>query len=90
MFEKGDIIFSEGIGVCKVREIVNLSVNKKSPVPYYHLKSVIDENKVSYIPVNDHQVVLRSLITKEEAMEKQQQEKLPELERREIKYVLEQ
>ena len=28
MFNKNDVIYSNGIGVCKVTDIVNLSVNK--------------------------------------------------------------
>lgn len=31
---KNEVIYSEGIGVCRVSDIVNLSVNKKSPMIY--------------------------------------------------------
>ena len=70
MFNKNDVIYSEGIGVCKVSDIVNLSVNKQKPVQYYLLTSVFDKKKTSYIPVSGHQVVLRHLIAAEEAKEK--------------------
>lgn len=88
MFAKNEIIYSDGIGVCKVSDIVNLSVNKKPSVQYYLLSSVFDKSKTSYIPVNGHQVVLRQLITAEEAENKVKQEKLTELEKNEIAYVL--
>ena len=74
--------------MCRVSDIVNLSVNKKPPVQYYLLSSVFDKSKTSYIPVNGHQVVLRKLITAEEAENKANLEKLTELEKDEIAYVL--
>lgn len=88
MFNKHDIIFSDGIGVCKVTDIVNLSVNKKTPIQYYLLTSVFDKNKTSYIPVGEHQVILRKLLTKEEAIGKKKCEKIPLHEQKEIEYVL--
>lgn len=88
MFSKNDVIYSEGIGVCKVSDIVNLSVNKKPPVQYYLLTSVYDKKKASYIPVNGHQVILRQLITIDEAKEKEKFKDIPEREKFEIKYVL--
>ena len=88
MFQKKDCIYSNGIGVCRVDDIVNLSPDKKMHVQYYVLRSVYDKDKVSYIPVNDHQVILRELITVDEANEKKKMEKLPEIERKEIEYVL--
>lgn len=88
MYGKNEIIYSDGIGVCKVADIVNLSVNKKPPVQYYLLSSVFDKSKTSYIPVNGHQVVLRQLITTEQAQNKANQDSLTELENKEIEYVL--
>lgn len=90
MFGKNEVIYSDGIGVCKVSDIVNLSVNKKPPVQYYLLSSVFDKSKTSYIPVNEHQVVLRQVISAEEANDKAKLENLTELEKKEIAYVLEQ
>lgn len=88
MFCKKDIIFSSGIGVCTVAGIVNLSVNKNLPVQYYQLASVFDRKKVSYIPVKEHQVQLRPLITAEEAEEKKKMKELPLKELQEVEYVL--
>ena len=88
MFRKKDIIFSSGIGVCTVADIVNLSVNKSLPVQYYQLVSVYDRKKVSYIPVEEHQVQLRTLITAEEAEEKKKIKELPSKELQEVNYVL--
>jgi len=89
MYQKNEIIFSEGIGVCKVTDIVNLSVNKMLPVQYYLLSSVFDRSKTSYIPVTGHQVVLRQLLTVEEAEARSKADELSELEKKEIEYVLE-
>ena len=88
MFRKKDIIFSSGIGVCMVADIVNLSVNKSLPVQYYQLVSIYDRKKVSYIPVEEHQVQLRPLITTEEAKEKKKIKELPLKELQEVEYVL--
>lgn len=90
MYNKNEVIFSNEIGVCRVADIVYLSVNKKLPVQYYLLTSVFDKRKTSYIPVNGHQVILRQLISKEEAENKVALDVITELERKEINYVLEQ
>lgn len=88
MYDKNDVIYSEGIGVCKVSDIVNLTVNKRPPIQYYLLSSVFDKKKTSYIPVSGHQVMLRRLITLEEANIKATMENITENEKNEIKYVL--
>ena len=68
MFQKKQIIYSESIGLCVVDNIVNLTASKNTTaVAYYLLKSVFDEDKVAYIPVENHQVKLRELFTEEEA-----------------------
>lgn len=70
MFEKKQIIYSETQGVCRVDNIVSLSASRgEAGVPYYVLSSVFDKSKVSYIPVDNHQVKLRELFTREEAQE---------------------
>lgn len=70
MFEKKQIIYSETQGVCRVDNIVSLSASRgETGVPYYVLSSVFDKSKVSYIPVDNHQVKLRELFTREEAQE---------------------
>ena len=81
MFQKKQKIYSETQGVCVVDSIVQLPAGKKETIPYYVLKSVFDAAKVSYIPVHDHQVVLRELFTKEEAEEISKQ---PDLEKNEL------
>ncbi len=89
MFQKKQKIYSETQGVCIVENIVQLPAGKGQTLPYYVLKSMMDE-KVSYIPVNNHQVVLRELFTEKEAKELLQK---PELEKNEqlkaaVEYVL--
>lgn len=67
MFQKKDIIYSETLGVCIVDDIVRLADNKKDTYNYYLLRSVFDKTKKAYIPVENHSVKLRELISKEEA-----------------------
>ena len=66
MFQKKQKIYSETQGVCIVENIVQLPAGKGATLSYYVLKSVLDE-KISYIPVKNHQVNLRELFTEEEA-----------------------
>lgn len=89
MFQKKQKIYSETQGVCIVENIVQLPAGRGNTLPYYVLRSIHDE-KVSYIPVNNHQVFLRELFTEEEARELVQD---PELEKNEqlkaaVNYVL--
>ena len=90
MFEKKEIIFSETLGVCRVAEITKLASKNGESVLYYGLKSIYDDKKVSYIPVEHHQVQLRHLISKEEAQELSEKDAsaLSELQKQEITYVL--
>ena len=90
MFEKKDIIFSETLGVCQVAELTRLSAKNGEQVMYYGLKSIEDKKKVSYIPVENHQVQLRPLITYEEAkqLEESDQSQLSDMQKQEIRYVL--
>ena len=81
MFQKKQKIYSETQGVCIVDNIVQLPAGKGETLPYYVLKSVFDSSKVSYIPVNNHQVNLRELFTVEEARELS---KNPELNKNEL------
>ena len=92
MFQKKQTIYSETQGVCIVDNIVQLPAGKGETLPYYVLKSVFDASKVSYIPVNNHQVKLREIFTEDEARELLQD---PELEKNEklkaaVEYVLQQ
>ena len=90
MFEKKDIIFSETLGVCQVAELPKLTAKNGEQVPYYGLKSIYDKSKVSYIPVEHHQVQLRELVSYEEARERLNNppENLSELLRQEAEYVV--
>lgn len=90
MFEKKDIIFSETLGVCQVAEITKLSARNGEQVLYYGLRSVADNKKVSYIPVENHQVQLRELISHEEAeqLANTDMKQLSELQKNEVQYVI--
>ena len=89
MFQKKDIIFSETLGVCKIEDIVKLSADKINSYTYYVLRSVYSKEKVAYIPVEHHSVLLRELISKEEAekVTKEEMQGNPLLQE-EVNYVL--
>ena len=92
MFQKKEIIYSETLGVCSVDDIVKLADNKKDTYYYYLLRSVYDKSKKAYIPVENHSVQLRELITKEEALCLQMEEdfdKKSEQIKGEVRYVIE-
>lgn len=90
MFEKKDILFSETLGVCQVAELTRLGTKNGEQILYYGLKSVKDKKKVSYIPVDHHQVLLRPLITYEQAKELEDNppENMTALQWEEVEYVL--
>ncbi|MBQ7359497.1 MAG: hypothetical protein IJW63_05315 [Lachnospiraceae bacterium] len=68
-FQKKDILFSEVLGVCRVDELTRLSTQKGDMILYYGLRSIADQTKVSYVPVENHSVLLRELISVEQAKE---------------------
>lgn len=88
MFNKKDVIYSETIGVCRVEDITKLQQKSGKAYMYYHLRALNNKSKSAYIPVENHEVNLRKLITKEEAQNRQNLEELKETERQEIEYVL--
>lgn len=92
MFEKKQYIYSDTMGVCKVADIVKLSAKKEAGegVYYYHLKSVSGKVQDAYIPVEHHEVLLRELISADEAgsFSKEELEKMPKLKQEEIAFVL--
>jgi hypothetical protein len=67
MYQKKEFLFSEALGVCRVEDVVKLTRDKGESILYYELRSVENRSKVSYIPVDHHEVVLRDLIDKEKA-----------------------
>lgn len=92
MFEKKQFIFSETMGVCRVMDIVKLSAKKgvDDAMAYYHLKAVADKLQDAYIPVENHKVVLRELISREDAAKLTEDEikKMTRQQQDEIAFVL--
>ena len=91
VFEKKQIIYNDNLGVCRVDEITKLSAGKTEPVLYYGVRSMFNKEKTAYIPVHGHNVVLRKLISKEEAESLSKDEnfkKMPQSIQNEVKYVL--
>lgn len=66
-FQKKDILFSEALGVCKVDELTRFATQGGDMLLYYGLRSVANQAKVSYIPVDNHSVLLRELISVDQA-----------------------
>ena len=92
LFQKKDIIYSDTIGVCIVDDIVKLADNKKDTYQYYLLRSVLDKKKKAYIPVENHTVQLRNLMTVQEAVAVQKEadyEKKSKQIKGEVLYVIE-
>lgn len=92
LFQKKDIIYSETIGVCIVDDIVKFADNKKDIYQYYLLRSAFDRKKKAYIPVENHTVQLRNLISLREAValqEAKDYEKKSALVKEEVLYVIE-
>ncbi|HAF26916.1 MAG TPA: hypothetical protein DCG85_06335 [Lachnospiraceae bacterium] len=92
-FEKGGYLYSETLGVCKVSDIPKLSVNRRvtKTMDYYKLRPVSDLSKAAYIPVENHKVELRELISLEEANSYNEEElkEMPALKREEVRFVIE-
>ena len=92
-FEKGGYLYSETLGVCKVSDIPKLSVNRRvtKTMDYYKLRPVSDLSKAAYIPVENHKVELRELISLEEANSYNEEElkDMPPLKREEVRFVIE-
>lgn len=70
VFEKKDIIYSSTMGLCVVSDVTKLSADKSIPIPYYVLKAYYNRSRVAYIPVEDHEVELRDVISEAEAVKK--------------------
>lgn len=68
MFQKKDIIYSGNIGVCVVTEIAKLTDKRGETVNYYGLKALRD-GKTAYVPVENHSVELRELLSINDAIE---------------------
>lgn len=68
MFKVDDYIVYGGNGVCKVLSIgvptINGANNKRE---YYRLQPIYENNSIIYIPVDNDKVVMRNLMSKEEA-----------------------
>lgn len=67
MYAKKDIIYSSTMGLVVVKDVTKLSPDKSAPVLYYVLRSYYDKEKVAYIPVENHEVELRDVISMDEA-----------------------
>ncbi|SCY43168.1 hypothetical protein SAMN02910292_01705 [Lachnospiraceae bacterium XBB2008] len=68
IYEKKEIIYSSTMGVCIVSDVTKLSADKNTPpIPYYVLKSYYDRTHVAYIPIENHEVELRTVMDEDAA-----------------------
>lgn len=91
IFEKKEIIYNDNLGVCRVDEVTKLSAGKSEPILYYVLRSIFNKEKKAYVPVYNHNVVLRKLISFDEAENLSKDEnfkKMSDSIQGEVKYVL--
>lgn len=68
MFAKGDRIVYSFYGICMVMGIVEKEMNGETR-KYYELRPVADSKSVVYTPVESKKVLMRSIVSKEEALD---------------------
>lgn len=68
MFDVGDFIIYGTNGVCKVSSVGKLSISNDDKL-YYTLVPIYSKASTVYTPVDNEKVVMRRLISKEEAKE---------------------
>lgn len=66
MFEKGDMILYETIGVCQVIDISKADFLKNDRL-YYHLMPKFEANGTISIPVDSSKVMMRGIMSRSEA-----------------------
>ncbi len=67
-YEIGDLVSKPVTGICKIEDILYLSLtDEKNNKLYYLIKPIEDEKDKIYVPVSNSDSRLRSCLTKEEA-----------------------
>lgn len=69
MFQTGDYIIYGTRGVCCIKEVGTLSFSNSAERLYYTLEPLYIPGSVVYAPVDANGVVMRPVMTREEAME---------------------
>lgn len=68
MFAKGDKIVYSFYGICLIASIVEKEVNGENR-KYYELRPLADSKSTIYTPIDSKKVLLRSIVSKEEALD---------------------
>lgn len=68
IYSKKDYVYADTLGVCRVEEVTNLATKDGNVTQYYGLRCMQHETTTAYFPVEGHEVNIRPLITKEEAV----------------------
>lgn len=70
MFEKDELIMCGGHGVCRVVNVTGNPIDRSDKIrKYYVLDPVFEKASTIYVPVDNEKVVMRRILTKEEAEE---------------------
>lgn len=70
MFERGEYVFHESGGVCRIEDIRVAPLDgMPADRTYYVMRPIHDPNSVIYIPVDSDRIFLRRLLNREEAVE---------------------
>ena len=68
MFKKGELIMCGGHGVCRVVNVTGNPLDRLDKKrKYYVLEPVFEEASTIYVPVDNEKVVMRKIMTREEA-----------------------
>lgn len=68
MFKKDDLIMCGGHGVCRVVDVVGNPIDRLDKKrKYYLLSPVFEKGSTVYTPVDSDKVIMRPIMTKEEA-----------------------
>lgn len=66
LFEKGDFILYETVGVCQINEISTTDFSDSGKL-YYHMTPKYESNRTICIPVDSRKVMMRGIMTRQEA-----------------------
>lgn len=70
MFERGEYVFHESSGVCRIEDIRIAPLDgMPADRTYYIMRPIHDPNSVIYIPIDSDRIFLRRLLNREEAIE---------------------
>ncbi len=67
MFKIGDFVVKPNTGICKIKDVVYMSLSGKEKKQYYMLMPLEDTRSVLYVSIDADRTRLRPIMTKEDA-----------------------